>query len=120
MSEFDQSCRAIPSEPLVHRFGVVGHRNGVNAAGELWPQMQVTVSNGSARAFNYTCPGVYYALHQHADGHRDPATARCTSLSTQYRLHAIPAFVVEAQTRSTNADLEVQKKAQTGADEYDE
>ena len=50
---------------------------------------------GKAGAMGYTCEGVYHALYEHADGHPDPETGKCTSISTQYRIEAIPAFVVE-------------------------
>jgi hypothetical protein len=83
-----------------------GHRNGTDAAGQPAPRLQVVVSNGSSFNFGYTCPGVYHALRKLADGDRDPATGQCTSLSTQYQLRAIPAFVVQSQTRSVNAGLE--------------
>ena len=41
-----------------------------------------------------------------ADGHRDPKTGQCTSISTQYRITAIPAFVVEVATHSVNEALD--------------
>jgi hypothetical protein len=44
-------------------------------------------------------------MYQAADGHRDPATGRCTSLSTQYRIRLAPAFVVDARTQSINSPL---------------
>ena len=50
-----------------------------------------------------------------ADGHRDPATGRCTTISTQYHLRAVPAFVVEAETRSLNENLESTRRVPSGA-----
>ena len=41
-----------------------------------------------------------------ADGHRDPKTGQCTSISTQYRIKAIPAFVVDTPTQSVNEALD--------------
>ena len=32
-------------------------------------------------------------------------TGKCTSVSTQYRIKALPAFVVDAKTKSVNDDL---------------
>jgi hypothetical protein len=49
---------------------------------------------GTANSQGFTCNGLYQAMQRNADGDRDPATGRCTSLSTQYRIRAIPAFVV--------------------------
>jgi hypothetical protein len=83
-----------------------GHRNGTDATGQPTPRLQTIVSNGSSFNFGYSCPGVYYALRQLADGDRDPTTGQCTSLSTQYQLQAIPAFVVQVESRSVNAELE--------------
>jgi hypothetical protein len=59
---------------------------------------------GRAGALGHSCNGAYYALYQAADGHRDPATGRCTSISTQYRVRVAPAFVVDAPAHgSSNA-----------------
>lgn len=46
-----------------------------------------------ASALGYTCTGFYAALRQEADGDYDPASGRCTSLSTGYQLSAVPAFI---------------------------
>jgi hypothetical protein len=72
-----------------------GFRNGKERNGEpapLW--RRVNSARGAGSALGYTCEGAYAALRQLADGHRDPATGRCTSISTQYFLRAIPAFIV--------------------------
>lgn len=83
-----------------------GFRNGTDGAGEPAPlQLRLISSNGAAAVLGYTCNGVYHALVAAADGHRDPATGRCSSISTQYHIRAIPAFVVDTATSSTNATL---------------
>jgi hypothetical protein len=46
-----------------------------------------------------TCHGAYAALNRLADGDRDPRTGRCTSVSTQYWIRAVPAFVVDTPAR---------------------
>ena len=48
----------------------------------------------AARFLGYTCPGLYRALHDLADGHPDPETGACTSLSAAWEVEAIPAFIV--------------------------
>jgi hypothetical protein len=52
-------------------------------------------SNASfaAETVGYTCPGIYFSLRRLADW-RDPATGACTAISSQYRITAVPAFVV--------------------------
>jgi len=84
-----------------------GYRNGTDSAGKPSSlQARSGSSNGSAFVNNHTCHGAYFALHAAADGHRDPATGKCTSISTQYLMKAIPAFVVDKKTNSANSDLD--------------
>ena len=83
------------------------YRNGKNGAGELAPlRLRSGSANGAARVLGHTCPGVYHALQSHADGYPDPATGKCTAISTQYSIEAVPAFVVDVATKSTNAALD--------------
>jgi hypothetical protein len=80
--------------------------NGKNAAGEPADDRLIRVSSmGQAHVLGHTCNGAYYALHALADRDPDPTTGKCRSISTQYRLKAIPAFVVNAPTHSLNEDL---------------
>jgi hypothetical protein len=84
-----------------------GFRSGKDGAGKPAPLGLRSVSSiGYALTQGHTCEGAYYALKQFADGHRDPKTGQCTSISTQYRLKAIPAFVVDVATKSVNAELD--------------
>jgi hypothetical protein len=84
-----------------------GFRNGKDAKGGPAPLQLRTVSSiGQAAVLGHTCQGAYYAMKQLADGHRDAKTGQCTSLSTQYRIKAIPAFVVDSATESVNKDLD--------------
>ncbi len=83
-----------------------GARISRNAKGELaLERLRLQTSIGRAGALGHTCNGAYHAMYQAADGHRDPATGRCTSLSTQYRIRLAPAFVVDARTQSINSPL---------------
>lgn len=83
-----------------------GARKSRNAKGELAPErLRLGTSIGRAGALGHSCNGAYHALLQAADGHRDPATGRCTSISTQYRIRLAPAFVVKVPTKSANAPL---------------
>ena len=75
-----------------------GFRNGKTAEGTLAPdRLRMGSSNGAAYVLGYTCQGVYEALNKYADGHPDPETGKFTSISTQYRFQAIPAFVINPQ-----------------------
>jgi hypothetical protein len=86
-----------------------GYRDGKDGAGKPANQRLIFGSaNGAARVLGHTCNGVYYALKQNADGHRDPKTGQCGSISTQYRIQAIPAFVVNTPTHSINSTLDKQ------------
>ena len=83
-----------------------GFRDGRDATGDLADlRRRMGSSSGYAATARHTCNGVYYAMHEMADGHPDPETGKCTSISTQYRLTAIPAFVVDEVTESVNEDL---------------
>jgi len=85
---------------------VFGFRNGRDGSGQLAPlRRRQGSSSGYAATARHTCNGVYFALQQMADGHRESETGRCGSISTQYRIGAIPAFVVNTETQSINADL---------------
>lgn len=78
-----------------------GARHSRTAKGEIAPErLRVGTSVGRAGALGHTCNGAYHALYDAADGHRDPATGRCTSISTQYRIRVAPAFVVGGQSQS--------------------
>jgi hypothetical protein len=84
-----------------------GFRNGKDAKGNPSPlQLRAGSSIGQAAVLGHTCQGAYYAMKQLADGHRDPKTGQCSSISTQYRIKAIPAFVVNSATESINSTLD--------------
>ena len=48
----------------------------------------------AADAHGYTCPGKYYAIQRLADGHPDPQTGQCRSISVLHSVRAVPAFVL--------------------------
>lgn len=54
---------------------------------------------GRNAAFNrgFMCAGLYHAIARVADGHPDPETGRCTSISTALHFEARPAFVIRPQ-----------------------
>lgn len=83
-----------------------GSRTGRTAKGDLAPdRLRIGTSEGRSRALGYSCQGAYHAMYQAADGHPDPDTGQCTSISTQYRIKLAPAFVFDTETASANASL---------------
>ncbi|HLG87130.1 MAG TPA: hypothetical protein VKZ79_08025 [Alphaproteobacteria bacterium] len=52
----------------------------------------------------YSCPAVYAALNQFADGYPDSKTGKCTAISTAFRLDAIPAFVIHPKDEKKMAE----------------
>ena len=83
-----------------------GYRNGRTAGGELAPlNLRMRTANGAAFVLRHTCHGAYQALYDLADGHPDPETGQCTSISAQYRIEGVPAFVVDVDTESLNEEL---------------
>lgn len=61
-------------------------------------QSFATSVNGS-----YNCPGLYDAIHAFADGHPDPVTGKCSSISAAFTVEAVPAFVIHPKTRTAEA-----------------
>jgi hypothetical protein len=51
----------------------------------------------AARSRGFMCAGIYHALPRMADGHADPETGRCRSISTALHFEAVPAFVIRPQ-----------------------
>ncbi len=45
----------------------------------------------------YSCPAIFVAAHELADGHPDPETGECTTLSSAFRFEAVAAFVNHPQ-----------------------
>lgn len=79
------------------------YRNGKDASGAPSPMgRRLGSANGAARVLGHTCQGVYQSMNRLADGHPNPKTGKFTSISTQYRFEARPAFVVDGKTKSAN------------------
>ncbi len=83
-----------------------GFRNGQGGDGKPAPlPLRSGSANGAARVLGHTCAGVYQAMHELADGHPDAQSGKCTSISTQYQVQALPAFVVDVASASKNQGL---------------
>lgn len=66
-----------------------------------WDQIQKLQHN--AHVGEYNCPSLYRAAHQLADGYPDPATGKCTALSSAFRFAAVAAFVSRDVAAATGA-----------------
>ncbi|NBW89202.1 MAG: hypothetical protein EBR51_04685, partial [Gammaproteobacteria bacterium] len=45
------------------------------------------------------CPSIHVAAYEVADGHPDPKTGRCTTLSSAYNFKAVAAFIVHGESQ---------------------
>ena len=52
----------------------------------------------------WSCPAVYVAAKQLADGYPDPKTGECTAISTAMRLEVLPAFVIHPSQTSARSE----------------
>ncbi|MBK7948090.1 MAG: hypothetical protein IPK00_04995 [Deltaproteobacteria bacterium] len=80
--------------------GIVG---GYWDSENFWSMMNDHTIGGTPQgrnaAFNrgFMCAGLHHAIPRVADGHPDPETGRCTSISTALHFEARPAFVIRPQ-----------------------
>ena len=58
----------------------------------------IHLGRAAANNIGYMCSGVYHALPKVADGHPDPETGKCTSMSTVIKFAAVPAFIIQQET----------------------
>ena len=53
-------------------------------------------------SFGWSCPAVYQALHDLADGYPDE-TGKCTAISTAYDIEAVTAFTIQPKAKTAEA-----------------
>jgi hypothetical protein len=58
------------------------------------------------------CPSYNQAFRRLADGHKDPATGKCTSISTSWDIAAVPAFVIHPEEAQKTAEAAAQQSAE--------
>jgi hypothetical protein len=51
----------------------------------------------------WSCPALYVAVHELADGYPDPKTGKCTAISEAIDVQALPAFVIPRNARTADA-----------------
>jgi hypothetical protein len=54
----------------------------------------VHLGRSAANNLGYQCAGLYHAIPRVADGHPDPKTGQCTSVSTVIHFAAVPGFII--------------------------
>jgi hypothetical protein len=52
----------------------------------------------------YSCPALYVAAHELADGYPDPETGDCTALSSAFTFEAVAGFVVDSAEAARDAE----------------
>lgn len=78
-----------------------GLRVGYVDLARFWQSYSRTAKWGGA-IYGGSGPSAYAALHQLADGHKDPETGRCTSLSSAKKYEFVRAHVIHAGERPRN------------------
>jgi hypothetical protein len=53
---------------------------------------------------HFSCPAMYAATNELADGYPDPVTGKCTALSTAFNIEAVGAHVMHDNTQNAKAD----------------
>jgi hypothetical protein len=74
---------------------VKGQLFGYQPISEVYDIFGVQAGPAGAAALSYTCTGLWQALKDNADGHRDPSSGACSTISVAYQFEAVPAFVVK-------------------------
>ncbi len=89
-----------------------GFRNATLDGGKPAPlRLRSRTASGKAMSLGYSCHGMYHGLYEYADAHPDE-NGRFTSISMQYELEAIPAFVVDVESKSRNLMLLEEEEGQ--------
>lgn len=52
----------------------------------------------------YSCPALYVAAHELADGYPDPETGDCTALSSAFTFEAVAGFIVDSSEAAGDAE----------------
>ncbi len=74
---------------------IKGQMFGYQPVDEAYDIFGIQAGAAGAEALSYTCSGLWEALQSSADGHPDPVTGACSTISVAYRFEAVPAFVAK-------------------------
>ncbi len=82
----------LPLEPQKDERNVRGMVVGYYDLDSFWSYMkQIEFLSVTGQ---FSCPGIYVAARELADGFPDPETGECTALSSAFHVDAVPAFVI--------------------------
>jgi hypothetical protein len=74
---------------------VKGQMFGYQPIFEAYNIFGLQAGPAGAAALSYTCAGLWQALKGKADGHYDPNTGACSTISVAHRFEGVPAFVAK-------------------------
>ena len=73
---------------------------GYYDADQMWDYLS---GLGFAATAQYSCPALHEAVYRLADGYPDPATSKCTALSSAFHITAVAAFIEHPAATKTAA-----------------
>jgi hypothetical protein len=65
--------------------------------------VNATARSSGAEMVGYDCPTFAQAAAKYADGHKDPATGKCTGISTAWEMNLVSAFVIHPEQAQQSA-----------------
>jgi hypothetical protein len=66
---------------------------GYHPVASFWDHIQKVQHN--VPVGQYSCPAMYVAAHELADGYPDPDTGECTALSSAFTFEAVAGFIID-------------------------
>ena len=76
---------------------------GYHPVSSFWDHIQKVQHN--VPVGQYSCPAMYVAAHELADGYPDPETGACTALSSAFTFDAVAGFIIESDENSDTRKL---------------
>jgi hypothetical protein len=71
---------------------------GYHPVSSFWDHIQKVQHN--VPVGQYSCPAMYVAAHELADGYPDPETGECTALSSAFTFDAVAGFIIANENQS--------------------
>lgn len=68
---------------------------------EKWYFLHAKLAGRTQELGKWSGPALWQALLKNADGHKDPVTGRCTSISSTYQVEAVRAYIVKVSNQDT-------------------